>query len=104
MSWVTGRQDALFAKPDLDMLEQVVQINDRFPLLNKTRHRLDADPYVIALAVVLRKRGLSGRTPVVVTEEANSPDRPTKIPFVARQYGISCIDLATMLELEGLGR
>ena len=104
LSWVTSRQDKIFLKPDRDMLDRVVRINSRFPLLNKNRHRFDADLYVIALAVVLRKRGVSGRTPVVVTEEADRPDRPTKIPFVARQCRISCIDLAALLEREGLGR
>ena len=84
------------------MLNLVAQINGKFPPLNKNKNRLDADPHVIALAVVLRRRGLSEHAPAVVTEEASSPDRPTKIPFAARHYGISCIDLAALLEREGL--
>lgn len=86
------------------MLGLVAQINGKFPLLNKNKSRPDADPHAIALAVVLRRRGLSEHAPVVVTEEANSPDRPTKIPFAARHCDIPCIDLAALLGREGLER
>ena len=96
LSWVDRRPE-IFSKPDREMLELVAQINSRFPLLNKNKSRFDADSHVIALAAVIRRRGLLGRPLVVVTEEASSPNRPTKIPHVARQYGISCVSLAGML-------
>ena len=102
LSWVSARPE-IFFKPDREMLVQVVQINARFPLLNKDKSKIEADSHVIALAVVLRERGLYGRAPLIVTEESDSPGRPTKIPFVARAYGISCIRMAELLEREGLG-
>ena len=103
MSWVDDRAK-IFFKPDREMLDLVAQINDRFPLLNKNKSEIGADPHVIALAVVLRKRGLPGRAPVVVTEEADHPNRPTKIPSVARRYGVSCINMDGLLGREGLRR
>ena len=102
LSWV-GARPRIFFEPDQEMLDRVAQINGRFPLLNKDKKKIVADSHVIALAVVLRERGLYGRAPLVVTEESDSPGRPTKIPFVARAYGISCIRMVELLEREGLG-
>ena len=105
--WVNIRQEIIFEKPTLELLMLVAEINDKFPhLVDKSKAVLDADPYVVALAVLpsrlpeLFETGPS----VIVTEEADSPDRPTKIPFVARDYGVSCISMAGLLEREGIGR
>ena len=77
LSWV-DRRPGIFFEPNREMLNLVVQINGKFPLLNNNKSRFDADSHAVALAVLLRKRGLHGRAPLVVTEEANSPDRPQR--------------------------
>lgn len=105
--WVDARQEIIFAEPTLDLLMLVAEINDRFPgLADRNKAVLDADPYVVALAALPRRQQkLSGNGPAaVVTEEADRPDKPTKIPFVARSYGVSCTNMAGLLEREGLGR
>ena len=102
LSWAGDRPE-IFYKVDEEMLGQVARINGRFPLLNKNEDKIEADSHVIALAVLLQKRGLHGRAPLIVTEESDRPDRPTRIPYVAREYGISCIRMAELLKREGLG-
>ena len=85
------------------MLELVVQINTTHPsLTNYTVGAHEADPCVIALAVIRRRDGLSP-PPVVVTEESNRPDKIGKIPYVAQKYEIPCINMADMLGQEGIG-
>ena len=104
LSWIGARR-RVFVGHDRDMVKAVFEINTRFPrLVNQSKSLHGADPYVIALAVQMRDRGLPAPGPVdVVTEESNRPDRPTKIPYVAREYGIPCIRMAELLEREGLG-
>ena len=104
LSWIGARR-RVFVEDDRDVVEAVLEINTRFPrLVNQSKSLHGADPYLIALAVQIRDRGLPAPCPVdVVTEESNSPNRPTKIPYVAREYGISCIRMAELLEREGLG-
>ena len=102
--WVDARQH-MFAGTEAGLLTLVIEINDMFPqLLDASKAVLDADPHVVALvALRSRQQKLSGIGPaVIVTEETDHPDRPTKIPFVARHYGISCISMDGMLEREGL--
>ena len=104
LSWLSTRQQ-IFLKPNIDMLNLVVQINSKHPLLvNRNKGKYGADPHVIALAVLLRQLGLPGPAPVIVTEEADIPGRITKIPYVARQYDVSCIKIDVLLKREGIGR
>ena len=75
--------------------EQIVQqvMRDYKRLINLRKNKGWADPFVIALA----KCG--GHT--VVTEEGlGSPDSP-KIPYVCKELGVPCINLARMIEDEG---
>ena len=105
--WVDARQEVIFAESTLELLMLVAEINDEFPgLADRNKAVLDADPYVVALAALPRRQQKLSEIgpPVVVTEEADRPDRPTKIPFVARSYGVSCINMAGLLEREALGR
>lgn len=70
LSWLGTRQQ-IFAKPNADVLNSVVQINSKHPLLvNRNKSKRGADPHVIALAVLLGQLGLLGLVPVIVTEEA----------------------------------
>ena len=73
-------------------------------LVNRNEGKHGADPHVIALAATLNRPGLPGPAPVIVAEEADIPDRITKIPYVARQYGISCIKTVALLKREGIGQ
>lgn len=105
--WVDARQEIIFAESTLELLMLVAEINDKFPeLADRNKEVLDADPYVVALAALPRRQQkLSGiGQVVVVTEEADCRDRPTKIPFVARKYRVSCINMAGLLEREGISR
>lgn len=103
--WADAHQE-VFAETSLDMLMLVVEINDRFPqLVDKSKEVLDADPHVVALAALPSRlpKLLETGPSVIVTEEADSPGRPTRIPFVARHYGVSCINMAGLREREGIG-
>lgn len=104
LSWLGTRQQ-IFAKPNADVLNLVVQINSEHPLLvNRNKSKRGADPHVIELAVRLRQQGLLGLVPVIVTEEADIPGRITKTPYIARQYGASCIKIDALLGREGIGQ
>jgi len=111
---ISARQDGLllwadshpqvFFRPNREMLDLVVQINNKYPLLvNKNKSKLGADPHVVALAVLLQRRSMFETPPVVVTEESNFPSKVTKIPYVAQRYDISCINMADLLRREGIG-
>lgn len=102
LSWISDRQE-IFRDADTSMLELVVKINSKHPLLTRQNKAMpSADPHIIALAVILDRRGLSP-PPVVVTEESNRPDRIAKIPYVADDYGVMCTNLDGMLRREVFG-
>ena len=106
LSWIGARRRA-FVEHDRDMVATVFEINTRFPrLVNYGKSIHGADPYVIALAVQMRNRGLPGPGPgpvAVVTKESDSPNSPTGIPYAARKCGISRIRMAELFDREGPG-
>lgn len=85
-----------------ETLRLVAEIDIKFPgLVDYSKSRVVADPYPIAVAIML-KAGLARINPLVVTEGPNNPRRTTKIPQVAQKYGITCINASKMLKREGL--
>ena len=99
--WLDCHKKA-FVAANSETLRLVVEIDRRHPgLVDYSKSRVVADPYLIAEAMML-KAGLARINPLVVTEESDDPRRITKIPQVAQKYGISCINANKMLKREGL--
>ncbi len=71
----------------------IQEVMREFPgLVNLKKNKGWADGFVIALA---KCRGYT-----VVTEEGPGTREGPKIPFVCKQYGINCMNLASMIERE----
>lgn len=79
-----------FLEPSFEELQLVQELQERYPkLVDITSERPTADPFVIACA---KERQLT-----ILTHEKFGPQ---KIPGVARDYGIPCITLPLLFELE----
>lgn len=90
--WVRTHE-SLVTDFDRDQETKVQMIMREYPrLISLRKNKGWADPFVVALA--------SCRGHTIVTEEKWSVD-PPRIPYVARQLGVHCIDLAAMIEAEG---
>ncbi len=106
-NWCKGLQANLFYT-SLDQIPVVQNILKNFPKLVNVKSDHDpADPYVIAMARN-KKNGLQQflvdpiDDVIVVTEEkSDSKKRNRCIPDVCAYYGIQCISLLKMIELEG---
>ena len=57
---------------------------------------MEADPYIIALALLLAN-SLNGK-PIILTQEKG---KPNKIPAVAKEYGIESATILKLFEREG---
>jgi hypothetical protein len=96
-NWVDGNRE-IFLLPEPDETRFVARIFDvtHFQQLIGEKQRLKgrpvADPFVIASAHV--------RSGIVVTEESLKPNA-AKIPNVCEHFGIDCISIEEMMELEG---
>lgn len=106
-NWCKGLQTKLFYTSS-DQIPLVQDILLNFPkLINVKSDHDPADPYVIAMA--LNKKNGSQKPlfntikdVVVVTEEKyNGKNRNRCIPDVCAFYGVQCIPLLKMIELEG---
>lgn len=106
-NWCKGLQTKLFYN-NLDQIHLVQEILTNFPkLINVKSDHDPADPYVIAMALN-KKDGPQKplfntiKDVMVVTEEKyNGKKRNRCIPDVCAYYGIPCISLLRMIELEG---
>ena len=84
----------LFVDPDVEQIEQVRMIVNRFPrIIEERRARNEADPFVIGLAYL---RGL-----VCVTEESTGNDTNIRIPYVCKRLGVDCVDTLALMRREG---
>lgn len=91
----------MFKAANQDQIDTAKEILTKFPqLVDPNKQIPDADPFVIALAIVRNKeRSLFGEKFIVVTREERTGSgggRP-KIPDVCVAYGIECIYGATAL-------
>ena|SRR3990167_10687155 len=75
-----------------------VIIKDYQKLIDPAREKEQADPWVVALAMLLNKQTsfLEDAEYVVVTQE--NPNSPIKIPAACRKYGVGCISLKEFFE------
>jgi len=91
---------------DAYQITLVKEILKKYPVLAKSDSEIPAaDPFVIALAVVLSKDPQKTLDPsikkrIVVSEERLHGSR-VKIPFVYKQYNIDCITMIEMCRSEG---
>ena len=88
-----GQHGELFVPLDQPIINRATAIISRFPsLVDTSRMRGTADPFVIGLAV---EQGLS-----VVTAEKPKPTKP-KIPDVCQALNVPCISLLELFRREG---
>ena len=81
-----------------DVLRQARKIsNEHKSLIRQNRFRPQADPFIIALAVDLR-RSMTKDEPVIITHENSA--KHNKIPHVARSYGIESDQLVGLFARE----
>lgn len=99
--WIKDREK-IFVNHGKEMIKLAGEIKVEYPhLVNHNRSEISADPYVIALAIHL-KRGIREIDVVIVTEESDNPKRTSKIPYVAHKKNMSTINLDALLDLEAL--
>ena len=88
-SWCQ-KNKTVFQKRNYDIINTVKQIMKKHPkLVNVDRTKDSADPFIIAYAYV-RLQSLDNNKTIIVTQEK---DKPNKIPFVAKDYSIDCMNL-----------
>lgn len=101
-TWVSARRTSLVVPGNADITNLARDVVEAFPcLVDAGKAKPDADPYIIALAVWLQTRAVRVYAPIIVTEEA---DRPNKIPRVARHYNIPSTNFRGLLWKEGWWR
>ncbi|MCE7734330.1 MAG: DUF4411 family protein [Candidatus Heimdallarchaeota archaeon] len=71
-------------------------IEKKYPKISyknlKNTKKYHADPHLIAMAVDIKEN--MNLTPIIVTEEN---DKSGKIPFIAKEYNISCVNILDLL-------
>lgn len=102
--WIRNKRK-MFIKTDLEQIMMVKEILEKNPFLAKPEKPIgpNADPWIIALAVLLKtkeEQGLfSTKEHIIVTEE--SKFKSNRIPAVAKNYGIESINLKELFQKEG---
>lgn len=96
----------IFRNLDDAQLQRVREISQRFPaLVDATKEKPDADPFVIALALAEQSRKEQHLFPteyIVVTEERSTGGRrKVKIPDACNHYAIESIGLVELFRREG---
>jgi len=101
------KQTKLFKDLTVKQIQIVKEIVAKYPgWLNEDSMAPIADPFVIALAIEMKKDAQTIldietiKKRIVVSEERIS-GRQTKIPYVCQEYGIECIFLIEMFRTEG---
>ncbi len=100
------KQKGLFRELDAEQGRIVKEILAKHPSLAQSENEVAAaDPFLIALAIVLSKDpqkilGPDTKSHIIVTEEKLRGNR-VKIPFVCQDYGIQCIPIIEMFRIEG---
>ena len=100
--WKKSKKGQLFIEIDEEQAEIVKEINKKFPnLVNPDKPETDADPFIIGLAVSLKRRREKSFLPIitiVITEEKRRANR--QIPDVCDFYGINCIKIKDLFDVE----
>ena len=101
-NWVNQRKQ-IFRVLDEEQVAVAKEIITEYPkLIDEQKENPDADPFVIALAII-EKRNLAltgGRCLVVTGEKPGSPHKP-KIPDVCIARGIEYLDILALVQREG---
>jgi len=101
--WVK-RHKKMFKPLDHEQLRHVQDVLAKFSgLIDKNKQTPDADPFLIALAMVRKRPRNALLYPVdciVVTQEKPSRGGRPKIPDVCAHYGVECIDILTLFRRE----
>lgn len=97
------RHRAMFRHDTEDLVLKVSEILERFPdLVDESKEVEDADPWVVALAVLEDGLGdlLVTKRCAVITQEHRRMGR-SRIPHVCAQQGIECFDWREVFKREG---
>lgn len=103
--WAT-KQKGLFKELNENQIKIVKEILKKYPSLAKSDNEFpSADPFIIALAIELKRDAQKTLTPttkrrIIVTEERLRGQR-IKIPFVCQDYGLECMNIIEMCRAEG---
>lgn len=99
LSWCKANS-RMFVGTNEEHLKIVEEIMKKYPKLVKhdTLHPV-ADPFVIAVAKVLKDQNLDAPIPIVVTHEKREEN--VKMPTVCIEYGVENMRLLEMFEAEG---
>lgn len=98
--WFEGLPDKNVIDTE-NMYHFMTIIEKRYPRISyknlKNTKKYHADPHLIAMAVDIKTN--MDLTPIIVTEEGI---KSGKIPFVAKEYNISCISILDLLVIMGI--
>jgi hypothetical protein len=121
--WVKNKKiNRMFIKPDSLQMEKAKEIINKYDLAQVEKpDNLNADPYLIALALVKKERSKKELVEmklfdkdnvnidyIIITEESTKPKKipsigskeSKKIPSICKDLGINCIKLLKMIDLE----
>ncbi len=93
------KSDMPFISPDSEQVEKVKEILSKHSFLAKEEGKANADPWLIALAIIRREdfQLFEGKH-VILTQESKT--KANRIPAVAKEYGIECYDLLELFRSE----
>lgn len=102
LKWVKQRKE-LFLRLDEEQVALGLQIVADFPtLVNPMKQTPDADPFVVALAILQKKRAMMlGDECVVVSTEKRGSSQKYKIPDVCAHFGIKHFSILDVIAEEG---
>ncbi len=82
-------------------IEAVREIMDRFPSLVDDDKKYSADPWIIALAIDMKRQITFEERNVIVVTNERLKGKKVKIPYVCEHFGIPYKNLIEMLRSEG---
>ena len=95
---------SMFRSSTQELIDKTKEVLTRFSdLVDRNKEREDADPYVVALAVLLSEGQMELLEPVtgvVLTQEHRRIGK-SRIPHAAAGFGLACIGPAQLLQDEG---
>lgn len=101
--WAKRNEEMFKEITTLEQTELVKQILKKFPSLIDPDGQVEADPFVITLALQKESQQTLdsfNKEKIVVTEEILQGNK-IKIPFVCQHFGIECINIFDLFRREG---